>query len=212
MPVLRKQTQPTNCQWKQCLIDCCSELEFTNLVITWSGVLQLYPYLNTCARIHAHRWPVAILELELDTFEATYSECAGTPRTKQQTIQTPNLDDAVGLRSILNKTSRLANSADKHPERILTRTNCKQTSTWTSTSVSTTRWGWSRRLTQHICGHTSVQTDYKHLDDNFWWFQRRGSPISQQTWPFKLTCSSQINLKQRVDHCGRSLRGADCAT
>ena len=63
--------------------------------------------------------------------------------------------------------------------------------------MSTTRWAWPRRLTQHICGHTSVQTDYRHLDENFWRFQRRGSPIPQQTWPSELMCSSKINSKQR---------------
>ena len=37
--------------------------------------------------------PGAELELELDTIGATYSDCTGTPRTKQQTIQTLNLDE-----------------------------------------------------------------------------------------------------------------------
>ena len=112
------------------------------------------------------------------------------------------------------KQNTTTNSADKHPERLLTRKNCKQTSTnYLNVSVRehyslSTRWGWSQRLTQHICGHTSFQTDYKHLGDNFWRFQRRGSPIPQQTWPSELTCSSQINLKQRVTSGAPLIRGA----
>ena len=161
---------------------------------TWTRVL-----------VHTHEtgpwpYPVPNLNLNLIPLEQTYSTCARTPdpRTKQQTKQTINLDDAEPWTPLDPKQNTTTNSADKHPERLLTRTNCKQTPTWTSTSVSTTRWGWSQRLTQHICGHTSFQTDYKHLGDNLWRFQRRGSPIPQQTWPSELTCSSQINLKQWV--------------
>lgn len=67
---------------------------------TWTRVL-----------VHTHEagpwlYPVPNLNLNLIRLEQTYSTCARTPRTKQQTKQTINLDDAVELRSILNKTSR----------------------------------------------------------------------------------------------------------
>ena len=79
---------------------------------TWTRVL-----------VHTHeagpwQYPVPNLNLNLIRLEQTYSTCARTPRTKQHTKQTINLDDAVGLRSPLNKTSR-PTSADNHPERLL---------------------------------------------------------------------------------------------
>ena len=96
--------------WKHCLTDCCSKLEFTYTVITWNGVLRLHPYLNSCARTHTRNWPVTIsgaeLELELDTIGANLLHMCEDSGSSHQTKQTINLDDAVELRSILNKTPR----------------------------------------------------------------------------------------------------------
>ena len=168
---------------------------------TWTRVL-----------VHTHEtgpwlYPVPNLNLNLIRLEQTYSTCARTPRTKQQTKQTINLDDAVELRSILNKTPRPTRPINIQNVSLLGRTvnklQLERQRPW-ALLVEGDHNAWHNTSADV---HTSSQTDCKHLGDNLWRFQRRGSPIPQQTWPSELTCSSQINLKQRVT-AGVSSRSA----
>ena len=85
-------------------------------------MLRLHSYLNSCARTHTRNWPVAIsgaeLELELDTIGANLLHMC-EDSSHQTTHETNDKLGRRGWTPLDPKQNIPTNSADNHPERLL---------------------------------------------------------------------------------------------